>query len=77
MGTWLRLTVFGLGVLMAMPALAQDKTLEERLQGLEQEIQIRQDREKREREGVPPDVERPEILRPAEPSGEPGHRLPS
>ena len=72
MGTWLRLTVFGLGVLMAMPALAQDKTLEERLQRLEQELQIRQDREKREREGVPPDVERPEILRPAEPSGEPG-----
>jgi len=72
MGTWLRLTVLGLGVLMAMPAFAQDKTLEERLQRLEQELQIRQDREKREREGVPPDVERPEILRPAEPSGEPG-----
>src|SRR6476620_7304637 len=72
MGTWLRLTVLGLGVLMAMPAFAQDQTLEERLQRLEQELQIRQDREKREREGVPPDVERPEILRPAEPSGEPG-----
>ena len=70
MGTWLRLTVLGLGVLMAMPAFAQDKTLEERLNDW-QELQIRQDREKREREGVPPDVERPEYSGPRT-VGEPG-----
>lgn len=58
--------------LLALPALAQDKsieeqgkkqdpTLEERIKMLEQKLE---EREKREREGLPPGVERPELVKP-------------
>ena len=40
MRTWLRLAVLCVSVSMAMPAFAQDKTIEERLQRLEREFQL-------------------------------------
>lgn len=72
MRTWFRLTVLCISVLIAMPAFAQDKTIEERLQRLEREFQLQEEKEQREREGMRPEVQRPEIMRPAEPSAEPG-----
>ncbi|MGH7164549.1 MAG: hypothetical protein ACREIS_03365 [Nitrospiraceae bacterium] len=63
------LMVFPLAVL---PAAAEDKTLEERVKKLEESLREYQEQEKREREGLPPGVERPEVLRPEGPPGEPG-----
>ncbi len=53
---------------LVWPALAQDKTLEERIKRLEEQLQQRETEEKR----MPPGVERPEVMRPEEPSTEPG-----
>ncbi|HEX3203775.1 MAG TPA: hypothetical protein VHQ67_03415, partial [Nitrospiraceae bacterium] len=72
MRNWLRLAVSIVCVLVAMPALAEDPTLEERLKRLERGYQELEDKEKREREGVRPETVRPEMIRPAESSGEPG-----
>ena len=66
-----------LGVLMlspwlAMPALAEEQNLEDRVKQLEKALQEMKEEEKRERQGMPPGVERPEVQRPETPSGEPG-----
>lgn len=55
--------------LLALPAMADEKALEERVKKLEQMLE---EREKREREGIPPGVERPELIRPGAPAEEPG-----
>src|SRR5579885_2349340 len=72
MGMWFRLTVIIVCAAVASPAIAQDRTLEERLQRLEKGFQELEEKEKREREGTRPDVVRPEILRPTEEPAEPG-----
>ncbi|TLY39739.1 MAG: hypothetical protein E6K61_08880, partial [Nitrospirae bacterium] len=72
MRLWALLGALALCAFGAMPALAEEKTLEERIKQLEKTIQEMKDEEKREREGVPPGVERPEVLRPEAPSAEPG-----
>src|SRR5213594_4534112 len=72
MGMWVLLGALALVTVGAMPALAEEKTLEERIKQLEKMIQDMKEEEKREREGVPPGVERPEVLRPEAPSAEPG-----
>jgi hypothetical protein len=72
MRIWFRLAVSLICVLIAMPAMAEDPTLEERVKRLERGYQDLEGKEKREREGVRPETVRPEIIRPAEPSGEPG-----
>ena len=63
-------------LIMVQPALAQEKkgspqgeSLEERIKKLEQRLE---EREQREREGMPPGVERPELVRPETPPEEPG-----
>ncbi|HSE59306.1 MAG TPA: hypothetical protein VLA99_11440 [Nitrospiraceae bacterium] len=56
-------------LLPALPAWAEDKALEERVKKLEQMLE---EREQREREGIPPGVERPELIRPETPPEEPG-----
>ncbi|HXF92429.1 MAG TPA: hypothetical protein VNK46_06705 [Nitrospiraceae bacterium] len=55
--------------MLAFPAMADEKALEERVKKLEQMLE---EREKREREGIPPGVERPEVIRPEAPVEEPG-----
>ena len=72
MRLWALLGALALCAFGAMPALAEEKTLEERIKQLEKTIQEMKEEEKREREGVPPGVERPEVLRPEAPSAEPG-----
>src|ERR1044072_767642 len=72
MRIWFRLAVSLICVLIAMPAMAEDPTLEERVKRLERGYQDLEGQEKREREGVRPETVRPEIIRPAEPSTEPG-----
>ena len=47
----------------------QDTSLEERIKMLEQKLE---EREKREREGIPPGVDRPELVRPETPAEAPG-----
>ena len=58
--------------LLAVPALAEDVSLEERVKRLEQQLKEKEEHEKRERAGMPAGVERPEVMRPETPSGEPG-----
>lgn len=58
--------------LLALPALAEDKALEERVRKLEQTLQDLEKRERKEREGIPPGVVRPEVARPEEAPTEPG-----
>src|SRR5881628_1879380 len=72
MRLWALLGALALCAFGAMPALAEEKTLEERVKQLEKMIQDMKEEEKREREGVPPGVERPEVLRPDAPSAEAG-----
>src|ERR1044072_5688832 len=72
MRIWFRLAVSLICVLIAMPAMAEDPTLEERVKRLERGYQDLEGQEKREREGVRPETVRPEVIRPAEPSGQPG-----
>lgn len=59
-------------LLMAIPAMAQDLSLEERVKRLEQQQKDKEEREKREGAGMPPGVERPEVMRSETPTGEPG-----
>ena len=59
-------------LLMAVPAMAQDLSLEERVKRLEQQQKDKEEHEKRERAGMPPGVERPEVMRSETPTGEPG-----
>jgi len=74
------LGALALSQLLIVPAIAQEKGtgkqgtaqdpgLEERIKKLEQRLE---EREKREREGMPPGVERPEFVRPETPPEEPG-----
>ena len=72
MRMWALLGALALCAVGAMPALAEEKTLEERVKQLEKTLQEMKEEEKREREGVPPGVERPEVMRPEAPSAEPG-----
>lgn len=58
--------------LMASPSMAEDKALEERVKQLEETIREFKEHEKREREGVPSSVVRPEIVKPEGPGSEPG-----
>lgn len=69
MRIWSILGALMLCTVLTMPVLAQDKNLEERVKKLEQMLE---EKDKREREGVPPGVERPEFVRPEGPSEEPG-----
>jgi hypothetical protein len=55
--------------LIVVPALAEDNSLEERVKKLEQ---LFEEKEQREREGMRPGVERPEMLRPEQAPSEPG-----
>ena len=50
-------------LLMAIPAMAQDLSLEERVKRLEQQQKEKEEQEKRERAGMPAGVERPEVMR--------------
>jgi len=59
-------------LLTAIPAMAQDLSLEERVKRLEQQQKEKEEREKRERGDMPPGVERPEVMRSETPTGEPG-----
>ena len=59
-------------LLMAIPAMAQDLSLEERVKRLEQQQKEKEEQEKRERAGMPSGVERPEVMRSETPAGEPG-----
>jgi len=72
MRMWALLGALAFCAVGAMPALAEEKNLEERVKQLEKTLQEMKEEEKREREGVPPGVERPEVMRPEAPSGEPG-----
>jgi hypothetical protein len=51
------------------PEKKQDMSLEERIRMLEQKLE---ERERRDREGIPPGVDRPELVRPETPAEEPG-----
>ena len=59
-------------LLMVVPAIAQDLSLEERVKRLEQQQKEKEEGEKRERAGMPPGVERPEVMRSEAPTGQPG-----
>src|SRR5437867_9952055 len=72
MRLWALLGALAVCAVGAMPELAEEKNHEERVKQLEKTIQEMKEEEKREREGVPPGVERPEVLRPEAPSAEPG-----
>lgn len=72
MRMWVLLVALMLCLVVAMPAVAQDKALEERVKKLEQSLEEMKEHERKEREGVPPSVVRPEIVRPEEVPAEPG-----
>lgn len=72
MRMWVLLGALMLCLVVAMPAVAQDKALEERVKKLEQSLEEMKEHERKEREGVPPSVVRPEIVRPEEVPAEPG-----
>ena len=72
MRMWSLLGALMLCLVVAMPAAAEDKALEERVKKLEQSLEEMREHERKEREGVPPSVVRPEIVRPEEAPAEPG-----
>jgi hypothetical protein len=80
MRRWFVFGALALGPLFIQPVLAQEKaiqaqgqkqepSLEERIKRLEMMLE---ERERREREGIPPGVERPELVRPEAAAEEPG-----